>query len=276
MYCDSDSDIPQPIRNIISRDFADGVAAATAPPGHSGELFVKFMRRDMTHRGFVYKRGLNTDTVPFNGRGSCKAGGLYFSRFEDFEKWRDFGPLVAFVRVPHGAAVYEEPCGTKLKASAIEIVDIHDARGERAGWIEKFAERVGSSVAALCLAAVKRSGWSIRCVPPLARTPELCLAAVSRDGYSLKFIPVAARTPEICLAAVKRFYFSLKYAPEAAHTPELYTTAVTLSGKALAFVPETARTVELCLAAVTRSGWEALRFVPEAARTPDILLLAER
>jgi hypothetical protein len=39
----------------------------------------KLFNKDENHHGFQYKTGLNIDTIPFNPKGKCQPGGLYFS-----------------------------------------------------------------------------------------------------------------------------------------------------------------------------------------------------
>jgi hypothetical protein len=39
----------------------------------------KILNENMTHNGYVYKLGTNTDSLPFNPKGSCRPGGLYFA-----------------------------------------------------------------------------------------------------------------------------------------------------------------------------------------------------
>ena len=44
------------------------------PPGPWWRL----TNKDETHRGVKYKTGLNIDPLPFNPRGDCEKGGMYF------------------------------------------------------------------------------------------------------------------------------------------------------------------------------------------------------
>lgn len=46
--------------------------------------------------------------------------------------------------------------------------------------VEKTPER--------CMAAVKKNGNALKCIPEIMHTVELCLEAVKNDGNSLKYV----------------------------------------------------------------------------------------
>lgn len=70
--------------------------------------FYKILRKDMKHHNFKYQEGLNVDTIPFSPFGSCRPGGLYFSR-EDILAFLSYGEYIAEVVIPEDAQVYENP-----------------------------------------------------------------------------------------------------------------------------------------------------------------------
>ena len=244
------------------------------------KTYIKFLRSDHTHHGLTYKVGLNIDPLPFVGSGACQAGGIYFTEFNWMGKWTHYGTRFAIVKIPDDARVYKEPCGTKLKADKIEIVDIVDMEGNP-HWMQtlldndpvKILEVVTSCGKALkyvtdqtleiCLAAVTNYGFSLMYVKE--QTPELCLAAVTSHGWALDF--VKDQTPELCLAAVISDGLALENVIN--QTPEICLAAVTEYGGALQFVKD--QTPEICLAAVTTNGG-ALEFVND--QTPGFCLAA--
>jgi hypothetical protein len=75
--------------------------------------YIKILRQDMTHHGFIYKNGLNIDTVPFYPKGTCTKGGLYFCKAHEVYRYLTFGVFMA------DAQVYQED--RKLKADRIII-----------------------------------------------------------------------------------------------------------------------------------------------------------
>ena len=76
------------------------------------------------HHGLKYKKGLNTDVMPFSPHGSCRPGGIYFSR-EDILAFLGYGTYICEVTLPEGEEVYKEPLDTF------------------GGWLQKFkAHRV--------------------------------------------------------------------------------------------------------------------------------------
>lgn len=87
--------------------------------------FYKLLRQDLTHYGFRYREGLNVDTEPFNPRGDCEPGGLYYTSDEHLEEWIGTNwSLIADVTLPSDAQVYPGPCGTKWKADRLVLSNI--------------------------------------------------------------------------------------------------------------------------------------------------------
>ena len=70
------------------------------------------------HHGVKYKNGIVTDPLPFNPKGNCEKGGLYFSR-EDILAFLKYGDHVYEVE-PIGQ-VYENPSyPKKYKAHSLK------------------------------------------------------------------------------------------------------------------------------------------------------------
>jgi len=99
-----------------------------------GTEFYKMMNYDLRHYDFQYTEGLNVDTVEFDPTGSCKAGGLYFSKCGSSLRWcRTMEAFkIALVEIPDDANVYVEPAQhanqfpEKYKANKIIIKIIDD------------------------------------------------------------------------------------------------------------------------------------------------------
>lgn len=125
----------------------------------------------------------------------------------------------------------------------------------------------------VCLAAVRKDGFSLIYIPYELRTPEMCLAAVESGGHIIMYVPEKLKTPEICLAAVKHVGEALLFVPDELKTPELCLEAVRCDGYAIRYVPDELTTSEMCLAAVKNYGW-ALAYVPADKQTPKIIAAA--
>ena len=95
---------------------------------------------------------------------------------------------------------------------------------------------------AICLEAVKRSGYALQYVQN--QTDEICLAAVKRNGMALKY--VKNQTLEICLEAVKEDGMALMYVKE--QTEEICLEAVKENEEVFQLIHE--KTPEMCLEAV--------------------------
>lgn len=85
--------------------------------------FVKFLNADRRScHNFLYKEGLNVDTLEFNPSGYCQSGGLYFTTVENSHLYFEYGNLIAVIQLENDSKVYREPCGTKFKANKFSIV----------------------------------------------------------------------------------------------------------------------------------------------------------
>jgi len=82
--------------------------------------FYKILNEEETHHGLKYHTGLNVDPRPFNPRGSCEPGGIYFTR-EDILAFLDYGPWLRKVTIPKGEPVYENP-GSPKKWKAKRVI----------------------------------------------------------------------------------------------------------------------------------------------------------
>ncbi len=138
--------------------------------------FVKLTNQIEIHNKFKFKDGLNVDTIPFNPKGSCQPGGLYFTEINKMCLWLQYNCKYMYycrvVTIPNDARVYIEK--DKLKA-------------------DKFILDKRTPIYGLTL-------WE---------NEEMCLAAVKHNGYALGF--VRNKTLKICLVAVKQNRLALKY-----------------------------------------------------------------
>jgi hypothetical protein len=82
--------------------------------------YYKILNEKEKHHNFQYKYGLNIDIVPFNPYGSCRPGGIYFSR-EDILAFLHYGPWIRKVIIPEDARVYENP-GEPRKWKADRVI----------------------------------------------------------------------------------------------------------------------------------------------------------
>ena len=87
----------------------------------------KILNDKENHNYFQYHEGLNVDTQPFNPKGSCEPGGLYFSDVEQILEFLDYGPYIREVTIPARVPVYQDPDGNKYKAHQIIL-------GSRREW----------------------------------------------------------------------------------------------------------------------------------------------
>lgn len=248
--------------------------------GTMPKKYYKVLNADLKHYDFQYKTGLNIDHVPFNPKGLCQPGGLYYTDAKNIAKFLDYGCYLANVKIPTDAKIYRELITNgsnktiKWKADKIEIVSYCKIREHPLfrdpGWCLTTVKQDGMLIqhithptSRMCITAVQQDGLALMYITE--QTTDICLAAVEQNGYALKY--VTNKTPEICLAAVTQNGHALHYATY--KTADICLAAVIQNGNALKYVAE--QTEELCLAAVKQRG-QALEHVKE--QTADICLAA--
>ena len=220
--------------------------------------FYKFLNDNLTHNGFKYQLGLNTDTNRFNPRGECYGGGLYFCDKDTcYLYYHVYGSKLAVVEIPDDARVYVEK--DKFKANKIilrEINDFDDVDDEF--WINVSYKNghairyVKNQSYELCASTVKRKGLTLKHVKD--QNEEICILAVRQNGEALQH--VKKQTDKICFAAIKMSPAALCYVNK--QTQELCTLAVELDSSALKYVDIQFKTNDLCYLA-KQSQIEALR-----------------
>ena len=221
-----------------------------------GQKFVKLTNKEEKHNGYEFKSGLNVDTKPFNPRGKCEPGGIYFCELGKLPIWLEYGYQKMYyarlVSIPEDAQVYEEY--DKFKADRLVL-------GER----RRIEELEVWSDERYCVEAVKQNGYALEYVGN--QTKEICLAAVKQNGYALRY--VLNQSEEICLEAVKRNVEALQYVKN--ETEAVCLAAINWSGMALQYVRDQRETI--CLEAVRENGW-ALEYVRD--QTEAICMAAVR
>lgn len=70
--------------------------------------YYKITNRDELHGNMQYRDGLNINVEPFNPKGDCTNGGIYFAR-EDILAFLDCGIWLRKVTLPENPEVYENP-----------------------------------------------------------------------------------------------------------------------------------------------------------------------
>jgi hypothetical protein len=262
--------------------------------------FYKLLRQDLTHYGFRYREGLNVDTEPFNPRGDCEPGGLYYTSDEHLEEWigTRIGTnwsLIADVTLPSDAQVYPGPCGTKWKADRLVLSNIRplvqflmrecDA-ARRCNIFKEYPHlladvqliepealeiiqlnpcaiaQIREPSVAICLAAVRCYPDSLRCIRN--QTEEVCIEAVSRQGRTLRYVDIP-QTEAMCWAAIKNDPTAFQFVHH--QTEALSLAAVQGHGTMLTYV--TSPTYQIRLAAVQNCGY-ALQCIPSEAQNQEL------
>ena len=83
--------------------------------------FYKVLNETECHNGLQFKTGLNVDPVPFQKKGSCCPGGIYFAR-EDILAFLDYGPWLRKVTIPADAEMVLDPGKEPEKWRASKVI----------------------------------------------------------------------------------------------------------------------------------------------------------
>ena len=237
-----------------------------------------FPFNDLKHGKVTYKLGLNTDVLPFNPRGTCSKGGLYFCDESQLHMFCTlYGTKLAIIEIPDDAKVYVEE--NKFKSDKLiikEIIDFKDLPDlfwhdiiPKKGLALQFPQEQTEK---MCIGAVKQNGLALKYVDN--QTDEICMLAVKQDCKAIKY--VKNQTQEICDAAIQQDYDILRYAQEQFQTENMCILAVQNNGHALKYVKK--QTEEICLLAVNQNKYtlthvdERFKSICEAAiRDKEIL-----
>jgi hypothetical protein len=252
------------------------------------KTYYKCLRQDLTHHGFKYQVGLNVDTIAFNPTGSCQPGGLYFTDKENLHEYFNHGYLIADIRIPKDAKVYQDPEEYKWKADKIEILSItprcfHSIFNSYEYWLgvvqkkgyaleftpEEFKDHY------ICLIAVRKSGYAMNFVPLEFKTKELYKVALQDDGCYLMNVPEELKDLDICLVAVRQDGLALQFVPTNLLNYELCSKAVAQNGFAFQYVPDKIKDEFICMLAVQQRGG-MLYYVPNHLKTKQICMAAVR
>lgn len=150
----------------------------------------EFLHDNLTHYGFKYGLGLNSDTKQFKPFGECSDGGLYFC--EENKRhlyYRNYGFNLALIEIPDDARVYVEE--NKFKADKLFIKNIADFRHDDNFWIDM---------------AIK-DGDALKHV--INQTEEICILVVKQDYRALQY--VKNQTPLMCKLAIEQKGCVLQY-----------------------------------------------------------------
>ena len=208
--------------------------------------------------GFQFQTGLNTDSIPFNPRGECLPGGIYFCELEKSAMWLQYNYQTMYyyrlVSFPDDAQIYEKRdkykadklvLSERTKISNLNMWEDHEYCLLACKWNGLALQYVKNQTEELCLQACKSNGLALQYVNN--RTEELCLIACKSNGLALQY--VNNQTEELCLIACKQHSFALKYVRE--QTPKLCMQAYKQVGYVLKCVDEKNR--KICMETVNFS-----------------------
>jgi|SaaInlStandDraft_4_1057021.scaffolds.fasta_scaffold04655_3 hypothetical protein len=207
----------------------------------SNTKFYKILKEDLVHNRYKFIDGLNIDPIPFNPKGSCSAGGFYFTEYDKIAHWLTYTKnltYIAEITIPDDAQVYIEENKFKTDKFILNLKDMTTIKDHKCWYDADF-----------CKLAVQRCGYDLQYVN-IPQTEALCKFAVKQNGFALKYVNIP-QTDALCKMAVQQDGLALEFVNN--QTPELCELAVRQNGLALQFVVN--QSSELCELAVQQNGY---------------------
>ena len=175
------------------------------------DTFYKVLNNDLCHYGYKYHLGINEDILPFNPKGKCESGGLFFVvkeiLHEIFNEYKN-RKIIATITLDSEEDVWVED--DKFKSHKINVIKIQT--------IGQFLNE---------------------------QTEDILISIIGHNISLFKYIKV--QTPKICMKVVKYNWRALQYVKE--QTPEICIEAVKQNGSALQYVKD--QILEICIEAFT-------------------------
>ena len=78
----------------------------------------------------------------------------------------------------------------------------------------EYIKRIKNKTEAICLEAVRQSGYALKHLPEDLKTGELCIEAVKKNGDALKYVPEHLKTETMCWEAVRKHRYALNFVPD--------------------------------------------------------------
>jgi len=103
-------------------------------------MYFKITNQDECHHGYQYKTGLNILDKPFESKGSCVSGGLYFTTLVHLHHFYDYGIWLREVTIPEDARMVMDPSANKWRANKIILGDKYPLFDDQT--IKKFNLRI--------------------------------------------------------------------------------------------------------------------------------------
>ena len=163
----------------------------------SNTKFYKILKEDLVHNRYKFIDGLNIDPIPFNPKGSCSAGGFYFTEYDKIAHWLTYTKnltYIAEITIPDDAQVYIEENKFKTDKFILNLKDMTTIKDHKCWYDADF-----------CKLAVQQDGLALEFVNN--QTPELCELAVRQNGLALQF--VVNQSSELCELAVQQNGYAL-------------------------------------------------------------------
>lgn len=243
---------------LIAGTVMTGLQFKEATPG---KIFYKLTNAAECHFGFKYKTGYNEDHLPFNPKGTCSAGGLYFTEYDKIGLWiGSCGWYMRQVEIIDDSLVYIEQNKFKTNKFILrEKQTIND-------WINASLDNalhvvrtngyaifsVLNQTEAICLEAIQKNIGALSCIKSTYQTEAVCLAAVRINGMALELIHSRNQSEAICLAAVQQNGFALQHVIQ--QTETICLEAVRHNAKLLYYVKLEYQTEKVLLAAAESNG----------------------
>lgn len=254
--------------------------------------FYKLTKKDENHFGFQYKTGLNVDTVPFNPKGSCLPGGLYFTTLNKLPIWiSNDTEYVREVEILDDSLIYANWSSdnlksvTKFKADKFILKERRLLKDMPQWENDSYCELAATlqvSILPYCKVLTSAVYWAALRAHPRsfvyiskdAQTYDMCEYAVAKSPFMLQHVNERFKTKPMCYQAYTQQQYKsvmssipLEFFEDAVFVQNLVHTNV----HTFIMLPEQYKTKALALIAVSKRG-QVLQYVNN--QTLEICLAA--
>ena len=233
------------------------------------EDLYKILHSNMKHYGYRWRLGVNVDPLPWNPKGSCEPGGLYFTTFRNLGQYSQ-SPydenLIGRITVDDDEPVWQEH--QKWKAHRVTLSDVVAVRDLPDREYYHYISQNFYGVKSSCMYnkdthdelwndLLRRNPSIMHYIRP--KDWRMCFANVGLTKPQDEYDPSVKEDKEELLRAVHQNPWIVKFLPRI--DAEMAMTAVRCHGETLKYIAPELQTEKMCIVAVSRL--RALRYVAQ-------------
>jgi hypothetical protein len=192
--------------------------------------YYKLLRPNLIHNNYVFKKGLNVLTEPFDNTRESGPGGFYISDINNIFKWLgyyEYDPniMIAEVKLLKNSKIFD--MRDRLKTDKIYIQNIQSLKEffnsnpdiinialKQNSYVLQYIENQSTEgFADVCFDALLKNVELIKYITtmPIELFEEMCIKLIKRNHSTAILRFINRQTPKICIEAVKQDIYNIRY-----------------------------------------------------------------